>query len=308
MKAGANSIILHHYEMSPFSEKIRVVFGIKDLSWFACDEPVIMPKPELTALTGGYRKIPVMQIGADIYCDTRAIIRELERRFPTPDPNPGQDLGLTLSFWADRTLFGAIVTVVFGAGQFRVEDAFIKDREALTGQRFNPDAMAAAVPGALSSIRAHLIDLESILADGRAFIAGERPSITDAAVFHNLNFVRLGFPDGHPIMKTMPRLSAWEARVRTIGHGRRAEITRDEALEIARSAESIQKVEHDPDDPMGLRPGDKIRIAADDYGRDWIDGELVALSADHIAIRRRDDRVGGVVVHFPRAGFVVTRA
>ncbi|MBA4210140.1 MAG: glutathione S-transferase family protein, partial [Parvibaculum sp.] len=69
MTANADSIIFHQYDISPFSEKVRVIFGIKGLEWFACDQPVIMPKPELVALTGGYRKIPVMQIGADIYCD-----------------------------------------------------------------------------------------------------------------------------------------------------------------------------------------------------------------------------------------------
>ena len=30
-----------------------------------------MPKPNLTALTGGYRKTPVLQIGADIYCNSQ---------------------------------------------------------------------------------------------------------------------------------------------------------------------------------------------------------------------------------------------
>lgn len=49
MTATAQSIILHQYDISPFSEKVRVAFGIKGLDWFACDEPIIMPKPELLA-------------------------------------------------------------------------------------------------------------------------------------------------------------------------------------------------------------------------------------------------------------------
>ena len=71
-------IILHHYETSPYSEKVRLGLGLKGLAWGSVEIPVIMPKPDLTALTGGYRKTPVLQIGADIYCDSQLIMRELE--------------------------------------------------------------------------------------------------------------------------------------------------------------------------------------------------------------------------------------
>ena len=43
----------------------------------------------------------------------------------------------------------------------------------------------------------------------------------------------------------------------------------------------------------------------DDYGKVPVRGEIVSLSAQHIAIRRSDERAGAVVVHFPRAGFLV---
>src|SRR5271167_178323 len=76
-------IILHHYEISPYSEKVRIGLGLKGLAWGSVEIPVIMPKPDLTALTGGYRKTPVLQIGADIYCDSQLIMRELERRHPS---------------------------------------------------------------------------------------------------------------------------------------------------------------------------------------------------------------------------------
>src|SRR6201991_205308 len=77
-------IILHHYDTSPFSEKPRVMFGVKGLAWRSVIQPVIMPKPDLIPLTGGYRRIPVMQIGADVYCDSEVILAELEARQPKP--------------------------------------------------------------------------------------------------------------------------------------------------------------------------------------------------------------------------------
>ncbi|MGZ5937483.1 MAG: glutathione S-transferase N-terminal domain-containing protein, partial [Rhizomicrobium sp.] len=98
-----HEIIFHHYPNSPFSEKVRIAFGIKKLAWRGVVQPTIMPKPDLIPLTGGYRKIPVMQIGADIFCDTQIILRELERRYPTPSLSP-QNKGAPygLGFWADR--------------------------------------------------------------------------------------------------------------------------------------------------------------------------------------------------------------
>ena len=81
-------IILHHYETSPYSEKVRLGLGLKGLAWASVEIPIIMPKPDLTALTGGYRKTPVLQIGADIYCDSQLIMRELERRYPSPSFYP----------------------------------------------------------------------------------------------------------------------------------------------------------------------------------------------------------------------------
>ena len=100
-------IILHQYDISPFSEKVRIILGIKNLAWSSVIQPVIMPKPDLLPLTGGYRKIPVMQIGADIYCDSAIIIRELERRFPEPSIYTGADRGIShaIEFWADHPLF-----------------------------------------------------------------------------------------------------------------------------------------------------------------------------------------------------------
>jgi len=93
-RPSVQDILFHQYDSSPFSEKVCVCLGIKKLAWTAVDQPVIMPKPELVALTGGYRRIPVMQIGADIYCDSQLIVRELERRFPEPTLFPQGDHGL----------------------------------------------------------------------------------------------------------------------------------------------------------------------------------------------------------------------
>ena len=107
-------IILHHYETSPYSEKVRLGLGLKGLTWASVEIPVIMPKPDLTALTGGYRKTPVLQIGADIYCDSQLIMRELERRHPIPSFYPaGRGAADALAWWAEKTMFSPVVGIAF---------------------------------------------------------------------------------------------------------------------------------------------------------------------------------------------------
>jgi len=93
MVLDAQSIILHHYPMSPYSEKIRLAFGLKGIAWHSVIISPMMPRPDLTPMTGGYRRTPVMQVGADIYCDTQLILRTLERLHPQPSLFPKQTQG-----------------------------------------------------------------------------------------------------------------------------------------------------------------------------------------------------------------------
>ena len=79
-------------------------------------------------------------------------------------------------------------------------------------------------------------------------------------------------------------------------------------IRIATAAEPTTSVSADPQDPNGLRPGDRVTVTPDDYGKIGVMGAVVSHSAQHIAIHRTDPIAGNVVVHFPRVGFHVTRA
>ena len=111
-----SDIILHHYPQSPVAEKVRVGLGVKKLAWRSVQIPRVPPKPDLMPLTGGYRRTPVMQIGADIYCDSQCILWEIDRRHPEPTfyPGGGQGMPWVLSRWSDAILFDQIVRIVLG--------------------------------------------------------------------------------------------------------------------------------------------------------------------------------------------------
>lgn len=303
-------IIFHHYPTSPFSEKIRLAFGIKHLAWRSVEIPNMMPKPDLLPLTGGYRKTPVMQIGADIYCDTQLIFRELERRFPEPTLFPnGEGLAYALAFWADRIFFMPTVAIIFGEIGDSVPEAFKKDRAAMSGNTFSTEAMKAASPFVRDQYRAHLDFIAGALRDGRAFLEGERASAVDAHAMMNIWFLNGALPRvAKPLLAEYRLVEAWYGRLRAIGHGNMSAMDSKEALRIAKEAAPEAKPGSDEHDPQGRRPGQRVTVSADDYGRDPIAGEIVFSNAHEIAIRRTDPQVGDVVVHFPRAGFNVAAA
>jgi len=299
-------IILHHFDESPFSEKIRVIFGFKSIAWQSVRISRIMPRPDLMPLTGGYRRTPVMQIGADIYCDTQVIIRELEARFPTPTlyPDGNEGMASALGMWTDRSFFQNTVNLVFGTLADRVPKEFIADREQLRGAKFDVEAMKAALPQMRDQFRAHVAWIESQLGDGREWLFG-RFSLADVHAYMNIWYACASPVGAERLLAAFPRASAWQARVRALGHGSRSEIASAEALATARQATPRSVPAGDAGDANGRKPGDLVSVTPDDYGKVAVSGEIVSLSAHHIAIRRHDPAAGDVVVHFPRAGFLV---
>jgi glutathione S-transferase len=303
-------IILHHFDESPFSEKIRLIFGLKNIPWTSVLITRIMPRPDLMPMTGGYRRTPVMQIGADIYCDTQCIMRELERRFPEPSLLPGGYEGLAWgsAMWTDRPFFQNTVNLVFGSLADKVPASFIADREKLRGAKFDVAAMKAAIPQMRDQFRAHLGWIDVQLGDERTWLAGESPSLVDINAYMNIWYARSSLANADELLGEFDHARAWAGRLRALGHGRRTEMSTAEALAIAARATPQTAEQHDPGDPNGRKVGDKVEVAPDDYGKIRVAGEIAALSPHHIAIRRHDPQAGEVVVHFPRAGFHIFAA
>ena len=305
-------IILHHYAVSPFAEKARIGLGLKRADWLSVDIPSVMPKPDLMPLTGGYRKTPVLQIGADIYCDTQLIMMELERRLPTPSflPKGREGEARALALWIDRSIFGPAVGVVMSQVPVdeRFGEAFKKDRSEFSGRSFDPERMKAALPIVRDQTYALMSLAETMLADGRPFLLGDTPSLADCALYNPVWFIQQQVgPTASPLDR-LPRIIAWAARMTEAGKGgTRRELAASDALAIAKAA-NPESTSVATDDPSGLKAGQTLTVTPDDTGRVPVTGTLVGLTADRISLARRDERVGDVVVHFPRAGFFVTPA
>jgi glutathione S-transferase len=304
-------LILHHYPNSPYSEKVRVALGIKQLAWKSVEVPNIMPKPDLMPLTGGYRRTPVLQVGADIYCDTQLMMLEIEKRAPDKPLLPvGQEgEARAIAMWIDRNIFWAAVGVVMGAIGDKLPEAFAKDRSEFSGRSFDAERLKAAAPMAREQTYGHMAIAEEMLRDGRPFLLGAAPSLADCALYNPVWFlqVRMGQGDTPSPLDRLPKIVEWSKKMKAFGAGKPTPLSGAEALDIAKAATpGATKV--DDKDPSGLKPGQKISVTPDDTGKVPVMGELVGLSADRVSIKRVEERVGEVVVHFPRAGFILAPA
>ena len=298
--------ILHHFDTSPFSEKVRLLFGLKGMAWKSVIIPSMMPKPDYLPLTGGYRRTPSLQIGADVYCDTQVILAEIERRWPEPRAVCG-GLDWAINLWADRPFFQATVPIIFGAIGDSVPAAFIKDREAMSGRPFDTAAMKAAGPPLSQQWRSQAGWIEDQLAQtGGGWLQAGGPGLADIAAYMNVWFLGGALPDTlKALTQGMPRLTAWSAKVAGLGHGKPEAMTGSEALAVAKAASPAPAPAHEDNDPLGLKPGAPVMVMADDYGRDPVRGTLVAANRERVVLARDDDAVGTVHVHFPRAGYFV---
>jgi len=304
------NLILHHFDISPFSEKARLVLGFKGLAWQSVQVPKILPKPDVVALTGGYRRTPFLQIGADVYCDTALMCRVIDALAPNPPLYPTESRALSETFaqWADSALFwSAIPFTMQPAGAVHVMkgetpeflEAIRADRAAMTaGMR------RATTADATVALHTYLARIEALLGDGRAFLFGAQAGIADFSTAQSVWFMHLAPPIA-AALQPYPRLNAWYARVVAFGHGQRSEITGADAIAAARatSTHAACAVE----EGLGFEPGAVVTVSATDYATDAVPGTLVGLSRDEVVIERRDDRAGLLHVHFPRIGFQIRK-
>ena len=306
MGATDTDFILHQYEMSPFSEKVRKVFAHKNMHWFAVDQPNIAPKPNLTPLTGGYRRIPVMQIGAHIFCDTKLIIREIEARLPSPALTPPHLCGISeiIADWADHRFFSQVAGPTIMEMIELLPPEFMEDRAAMS-DGFAARNLIEMAPFMRAQIAQNCIRLNQQL-QTTPFLLGDTFTLADAAVFHIINFASLASAQNN-IIEQFEALTAWRARVRDMGQGKRDELEPHVALDIAKTSDPNLTP---PDDALnevdGLAAGQMVRIQADDYGKETTEGKLAWVRGDEVAVMRDDAQLGALLVHYPRAGYRIT--
>ena len=304
-----SDIIFHHYPQSPVAEKVRAAFGIKKLAWRSVEHARLPDRPELFAMTAGYRRIPVMQVGADIYCDSQCILRELERRIPSPTffPGPGKGMPWAVGRWTDGHLFDLMFPIAFAPVMASLPQALVTDRSRLyLGANPDLEKVLPEIPHLLAQLRGHLGWLEIQLGSGKSFLAADAPSLADAYAWHILWFFRARYEKQAEFMSEFPLIAAWEERMKVIGHGTSTPMTPADALAIAKASETIVKPQEDPRDPQGLKPGMKVSIGPlTDTGEKPVEGVVRSVGRETLVIDHEHALCGKVAIHFPRVGYRV---
>jgi glutathione S-transferase len=326
-------LFLHHHETSYNSERAKVLLGIKDASWRSVIQPLISPKPQFTRLTAGYQRVPALQVGADVYCDSKLVMSEIERRVPEPTAVGGLDL--PVAAWVDRFFTPATFAVGIAEMADQMAPEFIRDRQEMYGPSFDLDAMKAAAPVMGAQWRAQAAWLEDALSlSGGPFLMGGRATIADANAYIPLWFfdqrrfmaaatARPREPADTPaqppetrdptdpleaLLSGLDRVKEWRTRMIELGHGRPTDGSPEDAFAAARANEPEPPPAHDPADPLGLEPGTRVTVIADDSTRDPITGTLVALTPGEAILAHEAPSLGRLHVHFPRAGYFVSAA
>jgi len=310
-----NDLILHHYPSSPFSEKIRLILGHKKLPWKSVEIPPVLPKPDVIALTGGYRRTPVLQVGADIYCDSALICDVLEHVRPEPTLYPPHLKGVCRIFaqWADSSLFWAAMgyslqprglEAFYANGPAEAAKAFVEDRRAMMS-----NAVRLRPGDATSAYRSYLRRIAN-MADEHDFLFGIEPCVADFAAYHGIWFTRTQVAPLADILNPTPSVIEWADRMAAIGHGAMTHLTPTDAVDLAAAAEPQPPganllIDSAFQDDHGIPLGSRVTIAPESFGNEPTEGELIAATRTHYTLSRRDDRAGTVHVHFPRIGYVL---
>ncbi|MGC6530701.1 MAG: glutathione S-transferase N-terminal domain-containing protein [Candidatus Puniceispirillaceae bacterium] len=302
-----SDIIFHHYPQSPVAQKVRVGFGMKSLSWQSVEIPRVPPKPLLMPLTGGYRRTPVAQVGADIYGDSQNIFRLLDEEIKEPQLVTG--LSMAMASWSETVLFNLALRIVLVNAMDGAPPEFIKDRASLYfDQGWTKESMVANLPAIETQLYAGLSLLEAHAQNSGDFLFGDAPSQADANLHYLLWFINGRWDGGPAFLAPFKALLAINEKVEALGQGSATDITGEQALAIAKDATPTSPSGIFGHNPDNLAVGDQVVIRQ--YGQTAdpdVTGTLRYLDATRVSLDLHHEAVGHVALHLPVLGYLIKK-
>jgi len=304
-------LILHHYDFSNFSEKIRLVLALKKFTWESVIIPSHLPKPDYLPLTAGYRRTPALQINSDIYCDTRLIVSILDSLNPDPPLYPENltvsDLAKCkiIEDWAETNFIRPIALFITGFHARKFPEEFHKDRANLHGKP-NPtiERVEISADKYKKQVDLYLDWLNQILTNNDNYLLGKEPSITDLVLYEGPWFLKK-IDESERFLQGRVWLQRWFRDVEALEQSADRDIFPSEAIDLAFKT-TPQMIEGGIDEELQFKLGDLIQISA--IGQNAMaQGRLVHIDSHRISLASEDERTGLIHVHFPRLGYSVKR-
>ena len=297
------TLTLHQYDISPFSQKAQKMMGLKELSWQSVEMPMIAPKPDVEALTGGYRGTPVLQIGRDVFIDNWMIARALDE-FDASGPAINAQGGLreaALYAWGER-LFTPLLHAALAAYQSEWDADFLADRKRVFPD-VDFDTLDVSDPDRRSQVRAYLGTVEAQLGLDQDFLGGAQADSCDIHVWGMVWMIHSALPALMPIVETFPRLTDWYERVSALGTGDREDVKIDVAWKSLKDGPARPLPDTPDQEPLAPWVGEVVDIAAGSADRGSASGRLLAVDHEQVVLGVEPLAGEAAQVWFPRFGY-----
>ncbi|NCX48835.1 MAG: glutathione S-transferase family protein [Gammaproteobacteria bacterium] len=303
-----SDLILHHYWPSPFAHKIRLALGLLGNAWKSVEIPRVPPKPLLMPLTAGYRRTPVLQSGADVYCDTQNIVRALTEITDNHQLLPTKLSGKILAFtdWADGAVFNLAARVVLTSALDTAPPEFIQDRGGLYfGPNWTPEGLRSQLPGVILQLAAHLNSIDSGLSSQGGFMSNDL-SYADVTIAYLAWFIRGRWDQGPEFLQQFANIERIEREVHEAVREVYEDLSAEDALKIAANSESQSPSGMTKQCGVTLKQGMQVAIKPQAETSDPpVVGRLRYLDRARVSIDHHAPEVGDVVVHLPIAGYQI---
>ncbi|TEB30237.1 hypothetical protein FA13DRAFT_1734066 [Coprinellus micaceus] len=321
-------VIIYRYAQSPYAQKVDNTLYLKGIPHKQVKISMVLPRPEISGELGiNYRRIPILAIGNDVYCDSNLIVSVLERRFPAsagystllPAGKDGRTThtGLVKEFskyYVENALFNNATGLI---SWDKLPAPFLKDRGDLMGRKINPAALAGVAEKSISELSTHLVAIEEQLSDGREWLFDTvTPGLADISVHFVLAWIK-GMPTSAGLFdeKRFPNALKWLNRLSALLKSKKNELGTIVALSGEVAGNDITSSSHEPDAVVGfdaqeaqrlkVQFGDVVQVAPEDTGRNYPTvGKLVALSLEEVVLEVQA-KDGKIRCHFPRLGYSI---
>ncbi|MDA8555037.1 glutathione S-transferase [Luminiphilus sp.] len=304
---GSENLILHQYDISPFSQKAQKMMALKGLSWLSIEMPMIAPKPDVEALTGGYRGTPVLQIGADVFIDNWMIARAIDQFAPDRPPiNARGALGdAALYAWGEH-LFIPLLHSALATYKGRWDANFLADRKQVFPD-VDFDTLEVGDPDRCSQVRAYLGAVQAQLAVSGSFLGGAEADSWDIHVWGMVWMIYGALPDLVPIVEAFPALVAWYQRVEALGIGAREDVTMEVAWDALRNGQTQRLPDTPVEEPLSDWLGHAVHISAGSADRGSVAGRLLAVDHEQAVLAVEPLSGFEAQVWFPRFGYHLSK-
>ena len=286
-----------------------------------------MPRPDLASIGVGYRRIPILAIGKDVYCDSRLIISKLESLYPgsrlaLPTAAEAGVSKLFENWTVDGGIFANTVKLMpfWRDDGFLKNKAFLDDRQKLMGgRRMTADTMQSARVAGLQHLRQAFDLLETMfLADGRQWIlATQEPSVADIDAVWPFEWLivdktmRGSLPEDQFGERNHPKVYAWVRRfMEEVSKKKRGIVPptvmggQSVLTSMVSTSSPLEAVPFHKNIAMGLQEGEMVEVYPSDYGQTGKStGIVVGFTSDEVVILNEH----GLHLHFPLWNFTVKK-